>query len=60
MVTTSKANLSVLEPCLPKEERDTLRHFLGLLLEADEPEAMVASLRRLITSLLLLRGPPII
>ena len=47
MVTTSKANLSVLEPCLPKEERDTLRHFLGLLLEADEPEAMVASLRRL-------------
>ena len=47
MVTTSKANLSVLEPCLPKEERDTRRHFLGLLLEADEPEAMVASLRRL-------------
>ena len=35
------------EPCLPRGERDTLRHFLGLLLEADEPEAMVASLRRL-------------
>ena len=47
MVTTTTANLRVLEPCLPKGERDTLRHFLGLLLEADEPEAMVASLRRL-------------
>jgi hypothetical protein len=47
MVTTTAANLRVLEPCLPKGERDTLRHFLGLLLEADEPEAMVASLRRL-------------
>jgi hypothetical protein len=47
MVTTTTANLRVLEPCLPKGERETLRHFLGLLLEADEPEAMVASLRRL-------------
>ena len=47
MVTTTTANLRVLEPCLTKGERDTLRHFLGLLLEADEPEAMVASLRRL-------------
>ena len=47
MVTTTTANLGVLEPCLTEGERDTLRHFLGLLLEADEPEAMVASLRRL-------------
>jgi hypothetical protein len=47
MVTTTTANLYVLEPCLNERERDTLRHFLGLLLEADEPEAMVASLRRL-------------
>jgi hypothetical protein len=47
MVTTTTANLGVLEPCLTKGERDTLRHFLVLLLEADEPEAMVASLRRL-------------
>jgi hypothetical protein len=47
MATTTTANIRVLEPCLPKGERDTLRHFLGLLLEADEPEAMVASLRRL-------------
>jgi hypothetical protein len=47
MVTTTSANLYVLEPCLNELERDTLRHFLGLLLEADEPEAMVASLRRL-------------
>ena len=47
MVTTTTANLRVLEPCLPKGERDTLRHFLGLLLDANEPEAMVASLRRL-------------
>jgi hypothetical protein len=28
-------------------KRDTLRHFLGVLLEADEPEAMLACLRRL-------------
>ena len=47
MVTTTTANLRVLQLCSPKGERDTLRHFLGLLLEADEPEAMVASLRRL-------------
>jgi hypothetical protein len=47
MVTTTTANLRVLEPCLTKVERDTLRQFLGLLLEANEPEAMVASLRRL-------------
>ena len=47
MVTTTTANLYVSEPCLPKGERETLKHFLGLLLEADEPEAMVASLRRL-------------
>lgn len=46
-VATTTANHRVLEPCLTKGERDTLRHFLGLLLEADEPEAMVASLRRL-------------
>jgi hypothetical protein len=32
---------------LNERERDTLRHFLGLLLEADEPEAMLACLRRL-------------
>jgi hypothetical protein len=47
IVTTTTTNLRVLEPCLTKGERNTLRHFLGLLLEADEPEAMVASLRRL-------------
>jgi hypothetical protein len=47
MVTTPTAKLYVSEPCLPKGERETLRHFLGLLLDADEPEAMVASLRRL-------------
>ena len=47
MVTTPTAKLYVSEPCLNEQERDTLRHFLGLLLEADEPEAMVASLRRL-------------
>jgi hypothetical protein len=45
MAATATANLGVLEPCLTKGERDTLRHFLGLLLEADEPEAMVASLQ---------------
>ena len=44
MVTTPTAKLYVSEPCLPKGERETLRHFLGLLLDADEPEAMVASL----------------
>ena len=47
VVATTTANLGVLQPCLTKGERDTLRHFLGLLLEADEPEGMVASLRRL-------------
>jgi hypothetical protein len=46
MVTTM-ANLYVSEPCLNKQERDTLKHFLGLLLDADEPEAMLACLRRL-------------
>jgi hypothetical protein len=39
MVTTTTANLYVSEPCLNKQERDTLKHFLGLLLDADEPEA---------------------
>lgn len=47
MVTTTTANLYVSEPCLNEQERDTLRHFLGLLLEADEPVAMLACLRRL-------------
>jgi hypothetical protein len=47
MVTTTTANLYVSEPCLNKQERDTLKHFLGLLLDADEPEAMLACLRRL-------------
>ena len=47
MVTTTTANLYVSEPCLNEQERDTLRHFLGLLLEADEPEAILACLRRL-------------
>jgi hypothetical protein len=47
MVTTTTANLRFLEPCLTEGERDALRHLLVLLLEADEPEAMVASLRRL-------------
>ena len=47
MLTTTTANPRVLEPCLTRGERDTLGQFLGLLLEADEPEAMVASLRRL-------------
>ena len=42
MVTTPTAKLYVSEPCLNEQERDTLRHFLGLLLEADEPEAMLA------------------
>src|SRR5580704_10444369 len=46
MVTTM-ANLYVSEPCLNKQEGDTLKHFLGLLLDADEPEAMLACLRRL-------------
>jgi hypothetical protein len=47
MFTTTTANLYLSEPCLNKQERDTLRHFLGVLLEADEPEAMLACLRRL-------------
>ena len=47
MVTTTTANRYVSEPCLNERERDTLRHFLGVLLEADEPEAMLACLRRL-------------
>jgi hypothetical protein len=47
MVTTTTASLYVSKPCLNEQERDTLRHFLGLLLEADEPEAMLARLKRL-------------
>jgi hypothetical protein len=42
-----RRTLYVSEPCLNKQERDTLKHFLGLLLDADEPEAMLACLRRL-------------
>jgi hypothetical protein len=47
MFTTTTANVYLSEPCLDERERDTLRHFLGVLLEADEPEAMLACLRRL-------------
>jgi hypothetical protein len=47
VVTTTTANVYLSEPCLDEWERDTLRHFLGLLLEADGPEAILACLRRL-------------
>ena len=47
MFKTPTANVHLSEPCLEERERDTLRHFLGVLLEADEPEAMLACLRRL-------------
>ena len=44
---TTTPTRHVLEPCLTEGERQALRQFLWLLLEADEPEAMLAALRRL-------------
>ena len=32
---------------LSDQERDVLKHYLTLLLEADEPEAMLGSLQRI-------------